>query len=288
MPTNKPKKKKEKINLLHSLFLEIAIFSLVLFLGLFSAVEANKIIVQENIEISKIGLEGFLSYFALATFFILAVVYTKRLKKYRAKIYKFFFIFAFFLGSLSVLSAFLPDMFSIPLIILLFVFWLKRPKVWVHNILVILALSGLGYFFGLAVEPKTVILLLLILSAYDFIAVYKTKHMVKMAKSMLESGAVMGIIIPQKFKDFVADVGKVRPGAKFIVRGGGDIAFPLIFSVSMLEQGFFPALLVALFSLLGLVCSLIIFLLQKERKPIPALPPIALFSIIGYIITLLI
>ena len=96
MPANKPKKKNKKkgIDLFSSLFLEIAIFSLVLFLGLFSAIEAGKIIVQEEIEISKIGFGGFLSYFFLATLIILLVVYTERLKKYRAKIYRFFFIFA--------------------------------------------------------------------------------------------------------------------------------------------------------------------------------------------------
>ena len=97
----------------------------------------------------------------------------------------------------------------------------------------------------------------------------------------------MGIIVPQKLKDFTVGINQVKPGGKFMVLGGGDIIFPLIFSVSMLETGFLPALIVALFSILGLIASLMIFMFQKEKKPIPALPPIALFSIIGYIITLI-
>ena len=280
-------KKKKRVNILSTLVLEIIIFCLVLFLGLFSAIEAKKIIIQEEIEISLIGFEGFLAYFVLATLIILLIIYIPKIKKYQAKIYKFFFIFSSLFGALTVLSVFLPDLFSIPLIILLFILWLKKRNVLIHDILIILALSGIGYFFGLAIEPKTVILLLLVLSFYDFIAVYKTKHMVKMAGSMLKSGAIMGIIVPQKLKDFTAGINQVKPGGKFMVLGGGDIIFPLIFSVSMLETGFFPALIVALFSILGLIVSLMIFMFQKENKPIPALPPIALFSIIGYIITLI-
>lgn len=280
-----PQNKKKRVNILGALILEIVIFCVVLFLGLFSAIEAKKIIAEENIEISKIGFEGFLSYFILATLVILLIIYIPKIKKYQAKIYKFFFIFSSAFGALTVLSVFLPDMFSIPLIILLFIFWFKLRNILIHDILIILALAGLGYFFGLAVEPKTVILLLVVLSFYDFIAVYKTKHMLKMAGSMLKSGVIMGIIVPQKLKDFTAGINQVKPGGKFTVLGGGDIIFPLMFSVSMLETGFFPALIVAIFSMLGLVASLIIFMLQKEKKPIPALPPIALFSIIGYIIT---
>jgi len=280
-------KKKKRVNIFSALILEIIIFCLVLFLGLFSAIEAKKIIIQEEIEISPIGFEGFLAYFVLATLIILLIIYIPKIKKYQAKIYKFFFIFSSLFGTLTVLSVFLPDLFSIPLIILLFILWLKMRNVLIHDILIILALSGIGYFFGLAIEPKTVILLLLVLSFYDFIAVYKTKHMVKMAGSMLKSGAIMGIIVPQKLKDFTAGINQVKPGGKFMVLGGGDIIFPLIFSVSMLETGFFPALIVALFSILGLIVSLMIFMFQKENKPIPALPPIALFSIIGYIITLI-
>ena len=280
--------KKKRINILGVLILEIIIFCVILCLGLYSAIEAKKIITQEEIEIAKIGFEGFLSYFILATFVVLLVIYIPKIKKYRSGIYKFLFMFSSLFGALTVLSVFLPDSFSIPLIILLFILWLKLGNVLIHDILIILALSGIGYFFGLAIEPRTVILLLLVLSFYDFIAVYKTKHMLKMAGSMLKSGAIMGIIVPEKLKDFTAGINQVKPGGKFMVLGGGDIIFPLIFSVSMLETGFFPALIVAVFSLIGFIASLLIFLFQKEKKPIPALPPIALFSIIGYILTLII
>jgi len=36
---------------------------------------------------------------------------------------------------------------------------------------------------------------------------------------------------------------------------------------------------------MGLFAGFLFFISQKEKKAIPALPPIALFSIIGYFIT---
>jgi len=66
------------------------------------------------------------------------------------------------------------------------------------------------------------------------------------------------------------------------------VVFPLVFAVSLISQGITSALIVAFFSLLGLILSFSIFIFAKKKEPIPALPPIALFSIIGYIITLFI
>ena len=70
-----------------------------------------------------------------------------------------------------------------------------------------------------------------------------------------------------------------------MILGGGDIVFPLILCVSLTPQGVLKPLIVAFFAALGLGLSFYLFTSQKTRKPIPALPPIALFSIIGFLIT---
>jgi presenilin-like A22 family membrane protease len=83
----------------------------------------------------------------------------------------------------------------------------------------------------------------------------------------------------------------VKPGGKFLILGAGDIVFPLILTVSLIPQGISDSLIVASFSLLGLLVGFLIFISQPPtgpgggRQPMPALPPIALFSIIGYLIT---
>lgn len=109
-----------------------------------------------------------------------------------------------------------------------------------------------------------------------------------MAKEMIEAGVILALIVPQKISDFKADLKEVRPGGRFLILGGGDMVFPLILTVSLIPEGILNSSLVAFFALLGLFLSFWIFTSQKVRQPIPALPPIALFSIIGFLVTRLI
>lgn len=109
--------------------------------------------------------------------------------------------------------------------------------------------------------------------------------MVKMAKEMLQHKAIVGFIIPQKLSDFSTQLKKVKVGGKFLILGGGDIVFPLILAVSLIPQSTLHALIIAFFSVIGLFAGFLIFISQKTRAPMPALPPIALFSILGYLLT---
>ena len=109
-----------------------------------------------------------------------------------------------------------------------------------------------------------------------------------MVKEMVEAKAILGLILPSKISDFKINLKEVSPGGKFLILGGGDIIFPLILCVSLASQGIFKSLIVSVFATIGLALSFYLFISQKTRKPIPALPPIALFSIIGYLITKLV
>ena len=109
-----------------------------------------------------------------------------------------------------------------------------------------------------------------------------------MAKEMIGAGAVIALICPQKISDFRSSLREVKPGGRFLILGGGDIAFPLILSVALIPEGILYSFIVAVFALIGLSFSFFILVAQKVRNPIPALPPIALFSIIGFLVTRLI
>ena len=111
-----------------------------------------------------------------------------------------------------------------------------------------------------------------------------------MAKSMAESQAILGIIIPKKLPDFKRKIKDVKLGDEkrdFLVLGSGDIIFPLILSVSFLPQpqGLIKSGIILFFSLCGLSFGFWLFL-KLGQKPMPALPPLALFSIIGFLINL--
>lgn len=264
---------------------EAFLFSLCLVLGVLAAFKINKILKIQEITPEPIPLWHFLLYFLLATLFVFLLLRFRPLKRGREIFFKGIFILTVFWGSSLFFSLWMLDFFALILTILLIFWWLKKPSVLIHNIVFILGVAGLGAILGLRISPWIGVFLLAILSIYDFIAVYKTKHMVKMAKAMIEAGTILALICPQRISDFKADLKEVKPGGKFLILGGGDVAFPLIFAASLIPSGILNSLIVATFALIGLFLSFWIFASQKIRRPIPALPPIALLSIIGFLIT---
>jgi len=266
---------------------EAILFSLTLFLGIATALKINRFLETEEISISPINPWQFLFSFLIGTLLILIISFLIKSKPRKGKVFKILFIFVIFWGAIIVLSLWLGDIPALALTGLLIFLWLKRPSVLVHNLCIILGIAGVGAALGLRIEPKIMVALLIIFSIYDFIAVYKTKHMVKMAKEMIEHQAILALVIPRKVSDFKGRLEEIKTGGKFLILGGGDIAFPLLFCVSLIRQDILSSLIVAVFSLIGLFFSYLIFTSQKIKRPIPALPPIALFSILGFLITLL-
>ena len=265
--------------------IEAFLFCLTLGLGIAAAFRMNEIFKIQKVNIPQISFSQFILNFLLATLFIFLILRFVKFEKEKGTIFKILFILAVSFGGLLFLETWLPEPLSLIFVFVLIFWWLKKPSVLIQDLLIVLGIAGTGSILGLSLNPLTVVALLIIFLIYDFIAVYKTKHMVRMAKAMLESRAILAIVIPPNIFGFRESLEKIQPGGKFLILGGGDIAFPLIFSVSLIPSGIFNSLIVALFSLIGLFASFWFFTKQKERKPIPALPPIALFSIIGYLIT---
>jgi len=268
-------------------FWEGILFFLTLVLGILTSWKITQI---PEIEIQKIPLEPgslweILTYFAILLLIILLIIRFLKFRPGKEILFKTFFILPVFFGGTIFWSLWIGDIFAFISILILIIWWLKKPNVLVHNFLLISGMIGVGSIFGLRLDPLLVIGLLVIFSIYDIVAVYKTKHMIKMAKEMIEAGAISGIILPQKLSEVQTSLKDVKIGGRFLILGGGDIVFPLLLVSSLVPGGVLKSLIVAIFATIGLLVSIFIFISQKTRKPIPALPPIALFSIIGYLIT---
>jgi len=266
---------------------EVLFFLLAQILGIFSALRVLEIFELEKITPGPVSFWNFIFGFAFATFLILVLIKFPKFETGKRFLFRGFFILTISLGSFLFFSLWIGDFLALILLLILLFLWIKFPNVLVHDFLIISGLAGVGSIFGLGLEPLVVVLLLIVFSIYDFIAVYKTKHMVKMAKEMIKARAIVGLILPQKTSGFKANLKEVVPGKEFLVLGGGDIIFPLILSVSLLSQGILKSFIVALFATFGLALSFYLFISQKTRKPIPALPPIAFCSIIGFLLTLI-
>lgn len=265
-------------------FWEAVLFILTSVLGILTAVRVSESFKIENIEIPNISFQNFIFSFAIATAFIFLLSRILKYSRGRDVIFRLLFVFSVFLGGTLLLASWIWDLAALALSLIIILWWLKKPSVFNHDILMILGIAGSGSILGLSLTPQVIIWLLVILSVYDIIAVYKTRHMVEIAKAMIQSKAALAFIIPPNFLGFSEGLEKIKPGEKFLILGGGDVALPLLLSVSLIPQGIASSLAVSAFSLFGLLAGFLIFMTRKIYRPLPALPPIAFFSIIGYLV----
>ncbi len=284
-PQSFKKDKTFSMQLLRFFLIEVFLFSTALSLGIAASFEINKVIKTEKIVIPQVSFWQLLSQFTLATLFIFLIVQLIKRKHQKKIIFKSLFILAVFAGGSLILSVWFSDIASFLLMGFLLFWWWRWPSVFIQDVCVILSIAGAGSILGLTISPETAIFFLVIFSIYDIIAVYKTKHMVKMAREMIESEAILGLVVPSNIVDFKSSLSEIKPGGKFLILGGGDVVLPLFLCSSIISSGQSQPLIVAVFSLIGAFFSFLFFVFQGNRQPIPALPPIAFFSIVGFLLT---
>ncbi|MDD5142689.1 presenilin family intramembrane aspartyl protease PSH [Methanoregula sp.] len=183
---------------------------------------------------------------------------------------------------------------AVILAILAIVLLYKYPEWYVIDGLGILIGAGVAAIFGASLEVLPVLILLVLLAAYDAISVYKTKHMITLAEGVIDQKTPILFVIPKR-KDysFIKEgVGKISDGgerAAFII-GMGDMIMPAILVVSanvFLKGSRLGGLinLPALGAILGSVAGLVVLLyFVMSGKPQAGLPPICGGTIIGFLI----
>ncbi len=143
----------------------------------------------------------------------------------------------------------------------------------VMNIVLIFTIPGVGALFGSSLAFIPSLILILLLSAYDLVAVFGTKHMITLAEGSRGK-------IPLMFE--------IPFGDRFLGIGTGDLTIPLIFSVSVLrDYSFMNAVITATGGLIGILI-LFIYILNRKKCALPALPPICAGLITGFLVALII
>jgi len=202
---------------------------------------------------------------------------------------KIIFFFLFGWGMFVALGFSLPVAAALGIAVVAALLWLFMPRIWLHNLLLVIALASMGTVFGVFFAPWTAILFMLVISVYDILAV-RFGYMMWMVKRLSVSDTLPAFVIPKTISRWNMDMRKARifddeSERDFSVLGGGDIGFPLLLVVSVFfAHGFTRSLVVAGFSLLGLAAAYWVQRKLLKGKPTPALPPISLLSIIGYLI----
>jgi presenilin-like A22 family membrane protease len=154
--------------------------------------------------------------------------------------------------------------------------------------------SGLAVLIVPIFDLQWVFIMLIVISIYDMYAVWKSKHMVKMAKFQAKNNLFAGLMIPyEQNKKIHLKISKKIKRTKVhnALLGGGDVAFPLIFAgvvmESLIKKGFTPQLaffqtITISFLVTGAVIGLFVF--AKKKKFYPAMPFISIACFIGYFV----
>lgn len=260
---------------------EIALFAVAQISGVFIVSKIKNVFLEHQVPISEIGIIDFLSYFLIGTAVVLVLSRRSKLSSFAMFA---FFVLTMFFGVNLFLSLFINQgaafYFAVAIIIFRFVF----PSIFFHNIIFLISIVAFSSALSLQFDAITIIVILALLAVYDIVSVYFTKHMVKMAKAMIEKHLIFGFIIPEKIRYNFLGVDKAKPGTGVVFLGGGDVGLPLFLVANVASTNITQGLIVAIFSIFGMVLSYYLFISQKLKKPMPALPPISMMSILGYVL----
>lgn len=227
-------------------------------------------------------------WYFLLLFLIVTFVFFLLLRKVRSRaFFEGFLTFAIFAGIWFLADIWLPLGWGVFAAAVITLSKFVYPKIWWQNLIMVFGIAGIAASLGLSLPWVTALVILVILSFYDIIAVYKTGHMVKMFKELVERGVVFALVIPSHLKYIVQPVKGVKPQENFMLLGTGDLALPGLFVASLVRESVWQALAAAIGSLLGFALMDIIFINQAKRRPMPALPPIAAGAVVGFLIAII-
>ncbi|MBN1175110.1 hypothetical protein JXA48_00545 [Candidatus Woesearchaeota archaeon] len=173
----------------------------------------------------------------------------------------------------------------------------RKYNFYIHNITEMLMYSGIGTFIVILFNNNIlfVSILLFLIAMYDMIAVWKSGHMIKLAKFTTDNKLFPGFTMNYDSKKGntkiitndtkitkTSETKNIKKRTRQAILGGGDVVFPIIFSGVVLGwlfnkgftrmQSFGLSLITTVFAALALY---LLFYYSKKDKFYPAMPFIA-------------
>lgn len=216
-------------------------------------------------------------------------------------LFKYWFLIAIAITLAIAFGIYMNLKIAWALAILLALWRIFKPNILIHNFTEIFIYTGIAIAFVNFFNITTAIILLIGISIYDMIAVWKSKHMIKLAKFQTKSNLFAGLLIPysrkeNKIKNIAVKTAKKQAKPTSAILGGGDIAFPLIFASAAMQHFILnkgmdkiaalqSTLIITLFTTIALF---ILLIKSKKDRFYPAMPFITAGCFIGYLIVLII
>ncbi len=237
-------------------------------------------VIQKNLplNIERPQVEARTSFITIFFILLISTLLALLLIKFNAmRLWKIWFFISIALTLTIALNAFISEYVALAIGILVALIKVLRPNVIINNLAELFIYGGLSAIFVPILNLFSISILLILISIYDFYSVFKSKHMIKLAKFQTASKIFAGVNIPYAIKPAK---GKIKITTAIL--GGGDIGFTLFFSgVILKEFNFQAALITSLFTGLALLGLL---LYSKKGKFYPAMPILTFGCFIGLLI----
>lgn len=204
--------------------------------------------------------------------------------------YTAFFIF------LSLFALFFTDIptivLSVVLAVVLVVALYKYPEWYIIDLCGVIIGAGAIAIFGISLSILLVIILLVVLAVYDAISVYKTKHMIDLADTVMDLKLPVLMVVPKiRHYSLIKETKSLKEKLKeneerdAFFMGLGDIVMPGILVVAA-YQNIPNGLPVALSVLAGtLIGFFILMIFVIKGKPQAGLPLLCSGAILGYLVS---
>ena len=230
--------------------------------------------------------------FGMLLFYVLFIPY----------IYIFYYAFGIrgaVIGNMALLAAIITS------VVVMAIYAMKRVWYVTNGVGVLVAAGAIG-LFGVNFSILPTFLFLAALALYDYIAVYKTKHMLTLADGVLALDVPIMLSVPKKgaaksskhLRPKISIKESLEKGVErdAMYMGLGDVIIPGVLVVSALSflpyhisMGLWGARIVALGTLAGILASYVaLSFLVMKGKPQAGLPFLNTGAIAGYIVSYII
>jgi presenilin-like A22 family membrane protease len=167
----------------------------------------------------------------------------------------------------------------------------KNPEWYITDAVATLTGVGAIAMLGISLNILITIVLLVAMSVYDALSVYRTKHMIDLADTFIDLKLPVMFVIPKKrgyslVEETKSLKEKLREGEErdAFFLGVVDVVFPGLLAVSAFHNLASNGLLVALWVMIGTLLGFIILMgVVMKGKPQAGLPYLCTGAILGYL-----
>jgi len=191
-----------------------------------------------------------------------------------------------------IVSGWWPLILSIAFAAVLTITLFKYPEWYIIDICGVIVGAGAIAIFGISLDIFLVLILLIILAIYDVISVYKTKHMIDLADTVMDLKLPVLLVVPKIRKySLLKETKSLKEKLKddeerdAFFMGLGDIVMPGILVAATYHNisGGFP---IALGVIVGTLAGFIVLMtFVVKGKPQAGLPCLCGGAILGYLVS---